>query len=30
MFKTLATLGLAAGMLVGAAGATLAEGKAPV
>jgi glycine betaine/proline transport system substrate-binding protein len=30
MFKTLATLGLAAGMLVGATGATLAEGKAPV
>lgn len=30
MFKTLATLSLAAGMLVGAAGATLAEGKAPV
>lgn len=30
MFKTLVTLGLAAGMLVGAVGATLAEDKAPV
>ena len=30
MFKTLATLGLAAGMLVGTAGATFAQDKAPV
>lgn len=30
MFKTLVTLGLAAGMFIGAAGTTLAEDKAPV